>query len=105
MAALLWLSKKLHLMEPKATFTRQYERHGSFLTVRSRHVAVGGRRLERLFASHPRYQNRLCALRRRPALEPATPAVPTATEKNQHNDEDYKKCRRVHAVLLARLPT
>ena len=65
----------------------------------------GGRRLERLFVNHPRYQNRLCALRRRPALEPATPAVPTATEKNQHNDEDYKKCCRVHAVLLARLPT
>jgi hypothetical protein len=55
--------------------------------------------------NHPRYQNRLCALRRRPALEPAPPAVPTATEKNQHNDEDYKKCCRVHAVLLARLPT
>jgi hypothetical protein len=46
-----------------------------------------------------------CALRRRSALEPATPAVPAATEKNQHNDEDYKKCRRVHAALLARLPT
>jgi hypothetical protein len=39
-----------------------------------------------------------CALRRRSALEPATPAVPAATEKNQHNDEDYEKCRRVHTV-------
>jgi hypothetical protein len=33
-------------------------------------------------------------------LVPASPAVPAATEKNQHNDEDYKKCRRVHADLL-----
>jgi hypothetical protein len=39
-----------------------------------------------------------CALRRRSALEPATPAVPAATEKNQHNDEDYEKCRRVHTA-------
>ena len=39
------------------------------------------------------------------SLEPATPAVPAATEKNQHNNEDYKKCRRVHAALLTRLPT
>ena len=46
-----------------------------------------------------------CALRRRSALEPATPAVPAATEKNQYNDEDYKKCRRVHAALLTRPPT
>jgi hypothetical protein len=39
------------------------------------------------------------------SLEPPTPAVPAATEKNQHNNEDYEKCRRVHAALLARLPT
>jgi hypothetical protein len=52
-------------------------------------------------------RKRRCALdrvaRRRGAstfLVPASPAVPAATEKNQHNDEDYKKCRRVHAVLL-----
>jgi hypothetical protein len=33
-------------------------------------------------------------------LVPASPAVPAATEKNQHNDENYEKCRCVHAALL-----
>jgi hypothetical protein len=45
------------------------------------------------------------ALRRRSALEPASTAVPAATEKNQHDDDDNQKCRRVHAALLTRPPT
>jgi hypothetical protein len=35
-------------------------------------------------------------------LVPASPAVPAATENNQHDDEDNQKCRRVHCYLLKR---
>ena len=33
-------------------------------------------------------------------LVPASAAVPTATEKKQHEDDDDQKCRGVHAGLL-----
>jgi hypothetical protein len=31
-------------------------------------------------------------------LEPASPAVPAATEKNQQDDDNDHKCRGIHAA-------
>jgi hypothetical protein len=35
----------------------------------------------------------------RSGLEPASPAVPAATEKNQQDDDDDHKCRGIHAAF------
>jgi hypothetical protein len=34
-----------------------------------------------------------------PSTPPTSSAVPAATQKNQHYDDDDEKCRRVHVAL------
>jgi hypothetical protein len=45
----------------------------------------------------------LDAANSRPALEPASPSVPAATENKQHDDDD-EKCRRIHTVSCGENP-
>ena len=36
-------------------------------------------------------------------LVPTSPAIPAATEKKQHNDNDYEKRGGIHSALLRKL--
>jgi hypothetical protein len=112
------LERRMAALVPSAVFSRTKKAFGFGVNIhRFRHAAasfwsihdpanVRGAKDLLGHASFGTTEKRyIMAQSRLAALEPATPAVPTATEKNQHNDEDYKKCCRVHAVLLARLPT